>query len=114
MQRRAFLGAATAAAAMLGSRSAPARSLGRLTTGTGSYVVGQRYRSVCGGELLLDAIDQQRLTPRSRSYRLCFRGEACATLGEGTHTLSGPNGEVALFLQPSADDRLVAWFNDLG
>ena len=114
MQRRDFLGAATAAAVVLGSHSTAARSLGSLTTTAGSFAVGQRYRSACGRDLVLEAIDQQRATQRSYSYRLCFRGEACVALDEGMHRMIGPQGEVSLFLQPSEGGTLVAWFNHLG
>ncbi|MEZ5465273.1 MAG: twin-arginine translocation signal domain-containing protein [Lysobacteraceae bacterium] len=109
IQRGVALGAASAVTA-----ATPLKALAGDPVVSGSYRTGQRYRSACGQELVLEAVDQQRLTPRSRSYRLCFRGEACTVLGEGTHTLSGPNGDIALFLQPSADGGLVAWFNHLG
>lgn len=114
MDRRGFIrGSLLAGTGVAVVAAAPLKALARDAVVAGGYRTGQRYRSACGRELVLEAIDQQRLQPRSRSYRLCFRGEACAALGEGTHTLSGPNGEVALFLQPSADGGLVAWFNHI-
>ena len=115
MDRRHFLrGSVLAGTGAAFAAASPLKALARDAAVAGGYRVGQRYRSACGRELRLEAIDQQRLSRRSNSYRLCFRGEACAALGEGTHVLmSGPNGEVTLFLQASADGGLVAWFNHL-
>ena len=113
MNRRHFIGGSMLAGATFAAAS-PLKALAGDAVVSGGYRVGQHYRSVCGRELVLETIDEQRLTPRTRSYRLCFRGEACTVLDEGTHTLSGPNGEVALFLQPSVSGGLVAWFNHLG
>ena len=115
MDRRHFIrGSVFAGTGAALTAVTPLKALAGDAVVAGGYRVGQRYRSACGRELVLETIDEQRLTPRSRSYRLCFHGEACKALGEGTHSLSGPNGDVSLFLQPSVNGGLVAWFNHLG
>ena len=112
MKRRDFLlrsaGAALLAATPL---SVLAAARGGLLEDPQAWI-GTRFRLAGGAEIELAAVEQLGCDRHCTQHCLRFRALSGSTPPEGTHLLTGPHGQHALFLQVGRDGP-VAHLNRL-